>query len=253
MATALITGASSGLGREFAGQLAARGHDVVLVARDRGRLEALARELRAAHGVHVEVLPADLADRADLGRVADRVADPTRPVGLLVNNAGYGLHTPFVADDLAVEERFLDVLVRAVLVLSHAAARAMVARGRGAILNVSSIAALTAMGTYAAHKAWVLTFTEGLAAELHGTGVTATALVPGLVHTDFHRRAGWHTMRYPDLAWLDAPDVVRRALADAGRGAVLSVPSRRYAFVGGVARVAPHWAIRALSRMPGLR
>lgn len=253
MAIALITGASSGLGREFARQLAARHHDLVLVARDRDRLTELAGELHDHDGIDAEVLPADLSRRDELGRVAARLAETERPVALLVNNAGYGLRTPFVGGGLDAEERMLDVLVRAVLVLSHSAAGAMADRGRGAILNVSSIAAYTAMGTYSAHKAWVQTFTEALAVELRGTGVTATALLPGLVHTDFHRRAGWGTMRYPEFAWLQAHDVVRQALADAGRGAVLSVPSRRYAVAGQLARLAPRWAIRATALLPGLR
>src|SRR5690606_40084718 len=130
----------------------------------------------AAAGVRAEVLVADLADRADVDRVAERLRDHERPVGLLVNNAGHGIGQRFVGGDLAGQEQALDVMVRAVMVLSHPAAGAMVERGRGAILSVSSVAALTAMGPYAAHKAWVRTFTEGLAVELDGTGVTATVL-----------------------------------------------------------------------------
>ena len=174
MGTALITGASAGLGLEFAWQLATAKHDVVLVARDADRLEHLASQLRAAAGVRVEVLAADLSVRADVERVADRLRATEHPVGLLVNNAGVGLNQRFVGGDLETEERAIAVMVHAVLVLSHAAAGAMVERGRGAILNVASIAALLASGTYSAHKAWVRTFTEGLAVELKGTGVTAT-------------------------------------------------------------------------------
>src|SRR5690606_26015811 len=155
MGTALITGASAGLGLEFAWQLATARHDVVLVARDAERLERLAGQLTAAAGVRAEVLPADLAVRDDVERVADRLRATERPVGLLVNNAGFGVGQPIVGGDLAAHERGLDVMVRAVLVLSHAAAGAMVERGRGAILNVSSIAALMAGGTYSADKAWV--------------------------------------------------------------------------------------------------
>ena len=153
MATALITGASAGLGLEFAWQLATARHDVVLVARDGERLERLAGQLRAAAGVRAEVLSADLFDRGQIERVADRLRDPDKPVGLLVNNAGFGIGDRFVGGDLAVHERGLEVMVRAVMVLSHAAAEAMVQRGRGAILNVSSMAALTAVGTYSADKA----------------------------------------------------------------------------------------------------
>lgn len=247
MGTALITGASAGLGLEFAWQLATAHHDVVLVARDAERLERLAAQLRAAAGVHAEVLPADLSVREDVERVAERLRATERPVGLLVNNAGHGTGDAFVGSDVARQEAALDVMVRAVLVLSHAAAGAMVERGRGAILNVSSIAALTAFGTYSAHKAWVRVFTEGLAVELRGTGVTATALCPGLVHTEFHERAGLDRTEYPEIAWLNADSVVAAALADVRRGAVISTPSLRYGLVAEVARLLPRAAIRALS------
>ena len=248
MGTALITGASAGLGLEFAWQLATARHDLVLVSRDAERLERLAAQLRAAAGVRVEVLPADLSVRADVDRVAERLRATTRPVGLLVNNAGYGLHQKFVGGDLAAEEKAFDVMVRAVLVLSHAAADQMSTRGRGAILNVASIASLLASGTYSAHKAWVRAFTEGLAVELRGTGVTATALCPGLVHTEFHQRGGIDTEAFPSLSFLNPEDVVASALADVRRGAVISTPSLRYKLVAGSARVAPRWAIRAVGR-----
>ncbi|WP_199424447.1 SDR family NAD(P)-dependent oxidoreductase [Actinotalea solisilvae] len=247
MATALITGASAGLGLEFAWQLATARHDVVLVARDATRLDRLAAQLRAAAGVRAEVISADLGVRDDVERVAERLRDRDRPVGLLVNNAGFGLGQSFVGGDLAAHEQALDVMVRAVMVLSHAAVGPMVERGRGAVLNVSSVAALTAMGTYSAHKAWVRTFTEGLAVELRGTGVTATALCPGLVHTEFHERAGLERDAYPQLAWLNADAVVTAALADVRRGAVISTPSLRYGIAAEVARLLPRAAIRALS------
>ena len=210
MATALVTGASAGLGLEFAWQLATAKHDVVLVARDVERLERLAGQLRAAAGVRAEVLAADLSDRAQTERVAERLRSTERPVGLLVNNAGFGLGQRFVGGDLAAHERGVEVMVRALMVLSHAAAGAMVERGRGAILNVSSIAALTASGTYSADKAWVRVFTEALAVELKGTGVTATALCPGLVHTEFHERAG--LTRNVAVCWIDRPVDLRPAV-----------------------------------------
>jgi short-subunit dehydrogenase len=247
MAIAMITGASAGLGLEFAWQLATARHDVILVARDAARLERLALQLRAAAGIQVEVLPADLSVPAEVARVAERLQDRSRPVGLLVNNAGFGLGGKFIGSDLDEQLRALDVMVRAVLVLSHAALEPMVERGRGAILNVSSVAALTAGGTYSAHKAWVRTFTEGLAVELSGTGVTATALCPGLVHTEFHERAGLEYSELPELAWLNADQVVAAALADVRRGVVISTPSLRYAVASGLARVLPRKVIRAVS------
>jgi short-subunit dehydrogenase len=247
MAIAMITGASAGLGLEFAWQLATARHDVILVARDAARLERLALQLRAAAGIQVEVLPADLSVPEEVARVAKRLQDRSRPVGLLVNNAGFGLGGKFIGSEIDEQLRALDVMVRAVLVLSHAALEPMVERGRGAILNVSSIAALTAGGTYSAHKAWVRTFTEGLAVELSGTGVTATALCPGLVHTEFHERAGLEYSEVPELAWLNADQVVAAALADVRRGVVISTPSLRYAVASGLARVLPRKVIRAVS------
>lgn len=250
MGTALITGASAGLGLEFAWQLATARHDVVLVARDTERLERLAAQLRAAAGVHAEILSADLTDRADVERVADRLRATERPVGLLVNNAGLGLGQRFVGGDLAREEAALDLMVRAVLVLSHAAAGAMVERGRGAILNVASVAALMASGTYSADKAWVRSFTEGLAVELHGTGVTATVVCPGLTHTEFHERAGLHAeAELPEIAWLGADRVVATALADVRRGVVISTPSLRYRLASGVVRALPRSAVRRMGRI----
>ncbi|MGB4837300.1 MAG: SDR family oxidoreductase [Nostocoides sp.] len=202
MTTALITGATAGIGLEFATQLAARGHDLVLVARNRERLESGAQRLRTAYGVAVEVLPADLADRRQLATVAERVADPEREVAILVNNAGFGLKGRFLDNDIAAEEELFDVLCRAVLVLSQAAARAMASRGRGQIINVSSVASFIAAGTYSAAKSYVTVLTESLSAELSGTGVTATALCPGFVHTEFHERAGMRMGQLPAIAWV---------------------------------------------------
>ncbi len=152
----------------------------MLVARDATRLEALAAELGAAHGVEVEVLPADLADAKQCLVVEERLADPARPVDLLVNNAGFSLRKPFIANSADDEERMLDVLVRAVLRLSHAAAVAMAARGHGAIVNVSSIAGFVPRGTYSAHKSWVTFFSEMLAAQLAAKGCTGHGSVPGV-------------------------------------------------------------------------
>lgn len=267
MTTALVTGASAGLGAQFARRLAAQGHDLVLVARGRDRLEELAADLRQTCDVRVEVLVADLADRAQLQVVADRLASTRAAAGtgdadvvdadsgvgavdLLVNNAGFGLATGFLDSDIADEERALDVMCRAVLVLTHAAARAMVARaGRrpalrageraGAILTVSSVAGFTAMGTYSAAKAWVTTFSQGLAVELAPHGVHVTAVCPGFTHTEFHERARMDMSRLPEVAWLDADDVVATALADLDRGRPVSVPGLHYKALAGLLQAVP--------------
>ena len=244
MSTALVTGATAGIGREFAVQLAAKGDDLVLVARDSVRLEVLAAELIATHGVAVETLSADLSDRAALQSVADRLSSSERPVDLLVNNAGYGLGSPFVDTDVEDEERLLDVLVRAVLVLSHAAARAMVGRGHGRIINVSSVAGFITSGTYSAAKSWVTVFTESLAGQLAGRGVRATVLCPGFVRTEFHERAGIDAGEREGMFWLDAAALVRGALEDSERGRVVSVPSPQYKALVGVLRHVPRVLLR---------
>lgn len=246
MATVLITGASAGLGLEFAWQLASARHNLVLVARDEERLNSIAQKINAVAGVNVEVLPADLSKRDQVERVAERLRSVENPIGLLVNNAGYAVQTRFLNSEISAQEDSLAVMVNSVMVLSQAAAQQMISRGRGAILNVSSVAALTASGTYSAHKMWVRTFTEGLAVELKGTGVTATALCPGFVRTEFHERAGIDYSGFPDVAWLNTDQVVAEALADVRRGAVISTPSLRYRAVTGLLRSLPRAAVRKL-------
>lgn len=244
---ALITGASAGLGAEFARQLAADGYDLVLVARRRDRLEAHARELRSRFGVDVEVCVADLADAADTARVAERLRADTAPVTCLINNAGFGLGQRFVGGDLAREEAAVAVMVRAVLVLSHAAATVMRERGEGAICNVSSIAADTTMGTYAAHKTWVNQFTQALAEDLRGTGVRVCSLRPGTVRTEFFATEGLDISTIPTLALLEPDFVVREGLAALRRGRVVCVPGLAYKVLDVVDAKAPRSWVRRLS------
>ena len=249
MPTALITGATAGIGAEFAHRLAAQGYDLVLVARDQDRLDATAADLKHRFGGAVEVLPADLADRDACAVVEARLADPDRPIDLLVNNAGFGTGHRFTRGELAEEERQLDVLVRAVLRLCHAGVGGMVERGHGGIVNVSSVAGWTPTGTYSAAKAWVTTFSEGLDAELAGTGVRVVAVCPGFTHTEFHARAGMDMTKVPEWMWLDADQVVRAALEGlAGRRTVV-VPGRQYRLLAGLARHAPRRLVaRAATR-----
>lgn len=245
---ALITGATSGIGHEFAVQLARRGHDLVIVARDFARLQQVARDLSSTYAAHVETLVADLSDRGALQTVADRAADRDRPVDVLVNNAGFALKAPFLEGELRDEEALLDVLVRAVLVLSHAAAPGMRERGRGSIINVSSVAGFLASGTYSAAKSWVTVFTEGLSTELAGTGVTATALCPGFTHTEFHARARL-SRPGPDFLWLEADQLVADCLDDVAKGRVVSVPSIQYKAVVGLLRVLPRSLVRGRGQL----
>jgi uncharacterized protein len=243
MQTALITGATSGLGLAFARALAKSGYHLVLVARTETRLAQVAAEL-SGPGRSVTWIAADLGDRAQLERVAAGLSDPDRPVDLLINNAGFGLGQGFLDSEVAAEEELLAVLCQAVLVLSHAAGRAMRCCGSGAILNVSSVAGFATMGSYSAAKAWVTSFSEGLATELAPSGVRVLALCPGFVRTEFHQRAEISMSGMPNIGWLKAEDVVRQALADLARGRVLSVPSIRFKVVSSLARHAPRSFVR---------
>lgn len=248
MATALVTGGTSGIGAQFARQLAARGDDLVLVARDVERLTATAAELYAAYGIHVETIVADLADRDAVARVAARIDDPDRPIQTVVNNAGLGVHAPLDALDSSVHERAFDVMGRAVLLLSAAAARAMRARGEGTIIVVSSIQGWLTTGSYSAIKSWVTTFAQSLAVELSGTGVTVTVVLPGWVSTEWHARAGVTTSSIPAWLWTDPADVVRIALRDASRHRVVSIPTVRYRLLAWIVRHLPLGATRGVSR-----
>lgn len=228
MATALITGATAGIGRAFADLLARQGFDLVLVARDEARLGAVASALRERHGIAVEVLRADLSAHDECAWVEQRLADAERPVEVLVNNAGFGIRQPFASGDLMAEQALFDVLARAVMRLSHAAAQGMVARGSGVIINVSSVAGWTHNSTYAASKAYVTSFSIALARELRNKGVKVMALCPGFTHTEFHERAGMDMTRLPRFLWLDADVLVAKAWRDALRNRRVSVPGRQY-------------------------
>ena len=248
MSTALVTGGTSGIGAAFAHALAARGDDLVLVARDAGRLADMATELTAEHGIEVEVMSADLGDRDDVLRVAARLQSTEQPIDLLVSNAGFGVRARLLTEDIATHEHAIDVMVRAVLILGAAAGGTMKTRGRGTIINVASTAGFVTMGGYSAIKAWVVTYTEGLANELRGSGVQVTALCPGWVRTEFHERADIRTSKIPDQLWLDADRVVADCLADVARHQVVSIPSKRYKALILAARLAPRSAVRAASR-----
>lgn len=236
MSTALITGPTAGIGLAFARALAMRGQDLILVARDVQRLEDLATQLRAL-GVSVEVLPADLSNRDDLARVEDRISQGS--VDVLVNNAGFGLKSGFTRSSVDDEQRTIDVMVTAVMRLTHAALPAMLDRRHGIVLNVSSVASWITGGTYSAAKAWVTVFSESLNAELASTGVHVTAVCPGFVHTEFHDRASIDMSAIPDWLWVDADDVVAQALRDAALNRPFSVAGMQYKAFSAVMRHAP--------------
>lgn len=247
---ALITGPTSGIGEGYARRYAADGHNLVLVSRDADRLNQLAAELRDEAGRDVEVLPADLADADDCGKVAERLAGG---VDVLVNNAGFGTSGEFWTADPALLQAQLDVNVTAVMQLTRAALPAMLDARSGTVINVASVAGLLSGrgSTYSASKAWVVSFTEGLAGGLKGTGVSVHAVCPGYVHTEFHRRAGIDMTKLPSFLWLEVDDVVRESLADIARGKVISVPGLQYKLLTGGARMLPRNLARATTNRFG--
>jgi len=251
MRTALITGATAGIGRAFACELASRGMSLVLVARDETRLLELAGELNFEFGVEVQVMSADLSNHAQIDEVACRAA--AQDIDLVVNNAGFGLNQPFVGGDVQAEQQMLDVLVTAVMRITHAALPGMVERNRGGVINVSSVASWLASGTYSAAKSWVTTFSESLATQLRGSNVHVMALCPGFTRTEFHDRANMETTTIPEWMWLEVDDVVKEALTDfAGQHAV-SVPGVQYKSLGLVAQYLPRPFVRKLSVMQARR
>ncbi|TDD62565.1 SDR family oxidoreductase [Kribbella antibiotica] len=245
MATALITGPTAGIGRAFADKLAGEGYDLVLVSRDEARLKEVAAEVAQRYGVECEVLAVDLTDRDDLAKVEARFR--SGPVEVLVNNAGFGQKKPFWANPVEAEEKQLDLLVRVVLRLTHAAVLPMIERGSGAVINVSSVAGFLQRGSYSAHKSWVTNFSAGLAIELHAKGVAVMALCPGFVHTEFHERMGMDKTVVPSFMWLEATDLVNAAWKDLMAGKAISVPSRRYKLLVALAQYTPRTLIARLS------
>ncbi|MEY9948229.1 SDR family NAD(P)-dependent oxidoreductase [Kitasatospora sp. GAS1066B] len=247
MTTALITGATAGIGAAFARRLAGDGHDLVLVARDTERLTAAAAALADRFGVRTEVLTADLATEAGIGAVEERLRDGERPIGILVNNAGFGNKGAYLSVPLEQELDMVKVHIEAVLRLTTAAVPGMRERGFGGVVNVASVAAFVPRGTYGASKAWMVNFTLGAARDLAGSGVRLLALCPGFTRTEFHQRAGMGTRNIPAWGWLSAERVVDEALRDLARGRSLSVPSRRYKLVVAIARLLPAGGLGGLS------
>lgn len=247
---ALVTGATSGIGRELALELARHGWSLVLVARDRERLEETAVVSRNSGSPDVRVLAADLAEPAGLDRLLNEVTE----IDALVNAAGMGNAYGFPDAPLTEELRQLDLNVRSTLVLAHTAARAMRTRGRGHILNVGSTAGIWSQGTYAGSKAWVHAASYGLAAACRPHGVSVTVLIPGFTRTEFHERSGTLTSGVPEWLWLDARQVAQEGVAAMLRGDLSCVPGRQYRVLTAIAtRLGPVCRRRMLSRLARLR
>ncbi len=244
---ALVTGASAGIGKVFAQRLAAQGHDLVLVARDAARLQALADELSLQYGINAEIHAADLARDEGMRGVAERIAQMER-LTMLVNNAGFGTKGKLANRPVAEQATMLELHVVAPMLLTRAALTGMIARGRGTVINVASVASFAySMGNvnYCATKAYLRVFSEGLQLELDGTGVHVQALCPGFTHSEFHERGGMNKKAYPGFLWLSAERVVDASLAQASRGGpVVCVPSLRYKLAVFLLKYAPEFLKR---------
>ena len=230
--TAVITGASSGIGETFARALAQRGYDLILVARRRELLEVLAEELSSAHGIHAEVLAADLALEEDAAMVA-REIEAREDASMLVNNAGYTLEGPFAESDIERQLDMVRVHDLATMRLTRAALPGMIARRRGAVINVSSLGGFAPQldnSVYCASKAFLIEFTETLHLELSGSGVRVQVLCPGFTHTGFHDAAGSDISGIHDWMWMKAGKVVEESLRALERGNVVVIPGRRNRF-----------------------
>ena len=244
---ALVTGASAGIGRTFAERLAGRGYGLVLVARDRERLEALGAALSERHAVPVEVMQADLTRPEDVERVAARLRTGT-DIDVLVNNAGFGTSGPIATTDPEKQDQMLRLHVLAVHTLTRAAIPGMVGRRRGAMIVVSSMASFIASAgnaNYCATKAWQRVYAESLAAEVARHGVVSQALCPGFTRSEFHARLGSDPSRIPGWLWLDATEVVETSLDAMERGGpVVVIPALRYRVIAFLLRHAPRGLLR---------
>jgi short-subunit dehydrogenase len=247
-----VTGASSGIGREIARQAAARGADVVAVARREDELRTLAREVRDTWGRTVEVLPADLLTAGGLAAVEARLADPDRPVDLLVNNAGFGSLGWFHELPIDREDRQIRLNVLAVTRLASAALAAMVPRGRGGVLNVSSVSGFQPMPTnavYGASKAFVTSLSQALHGEVRGAGVHVTALCPGFTRTEFQAVAGSDVRSLPPWVWMTSAAVARAGLDAVTRNRAVCVPGVGYRAVATVVDLAPRGVVRRVTAL----
>lgn len=250
--TALVTGASSGIGEAIARRLTAAGVDVTVVARRAQRLEKLSIELASRYGVTVEALTADLAIPTDLERVAARLADPDRPIDLLVNCAGIGASGPFVDGDAVTYRNVVAVNVDALVGLTHTALGPMLARDRGWVLNVSSLGGHSPgplFAVYSATKAFVTSFSESLFEEVRGTGVTVTVLCPGATHTEFGASAGATGDDLPGVLWQTADEVALEGLTAVAAGRAVRVSGLPNRLSAAVTTVLPRSANRRLAAL----
>lgn len=238
--TALITGASSGLGEEFARQLAIQGYNLTLTARRIDRLQEIAAVLTGQYGTNVNIVYADLASTEGIELVAGQIA-ALPELDLLVNNAGFGVVGSFSRTEAAKHRAMLQVHVTASVLLTHAALPGMLSRRKGSIINVASMAGLLPLRSvlYGSTKAFLIYFSQALAVDLTGKGVKVQALCPGFVYTEFHETLEYEQFdrrQIPKILWLTSEQVVRESLASLPRHKVICIPGMQYRLIGALAR-----------------
>lgn len=246
MATALVTGATAGIGAAYAELLAKAGFDLVLVARDLPRLNTVANNLKKSYKIKVETIKADLTKPMQLANVEKRLANAAKPIEVLINNAGFGIKDSFLDSELKREQELLDVLVTAPMRLTHAVLPLMVKRNSGIVVNVSSIASWIAGGTYSSAKSYLTVFSEYLNNELKGTKVKVSALCPGFTRTEFHQRGKMRMTGLPNFMWLDANKLVAKSWSDAQKNKAVSVPGFQYKTLAIIAQYAPRPLVRKI-------
>ncbi len=246
MATALVTGATAGIGESFTRLLASEGFDLVLVARDKKRLQERANSLSKKYKIDVEVLQADLSLPVQLAKVMKRLSNPKKPIEVLINNAGFGIKDSFLSSKIADEILLMDVLAKAPMQLMHSVLPQMLNRDSGTIINVSSVASFIAGGTYSAAKSYLTVHTESLHTELSKTNIKISALCPGFTHTEFHQRGKMKMSGLPNFMWLEADDVVAKSWRAARNGKAICIPGWQYKTLSTIARFGPRPLVRKL-------
>jgi short-subunit dehydrogenase len=241
---ALVTGATSGIGESFTRLLAAKGFNLVLVARDEVRLHERAAGLKEKFGAESVVIVADLATESGCAKVEDYIH--INEIEVLINNAGFGINKAFTMSDLAKEEEVLKVLVRTPMRLMHVALPAMKERNSGVVINVSSVASYIAGGAYSASKAYLTVLSESLSTELAATNIKISALCPGFTRTEFHQRGRMKMAGLPNFMWLNSDVLVAKAWKDAISGKPVSIPGWQYKTLIGIISLLPRSIVRRL-------
>lgn len=241
---ALVTGATAGIGESFTRLLAAKGFDLVLVARDEARLYERAAGLKEKYGAESVVIVADLATETGCAKVEDYIR--THEIEVLINNAGFGINKAFTMSDLDKEEEVLKVLVRTPMRLMHVALPAMKERNSGIVINVSSVASFIAGGAYSASKAYLTVLSESLSTELSATNIKVSALCPGFTRTEFHQRGRMKMAGLPNFMWLNSDVLVAKSWKDAVAGKPVSIPGWQYKVLVGLISLVPRAIVRRL-------